>query len=286
MPEPQVVPDVAAARTWLFVPGDRPDRFEKARASGADAVIIDLEDAVAISAKQRARHATAAAIAANSTFAVRISPPDSREGARDLEALAATGAHPRAVVVAKAEDPAALDEIGRVLGAPVIALIESARGVEAAAEIAASTSVVRLALGAVDLSLDLGSEPDDDVLAPVRSRLVIVSRAAGIAPPIDSPSLHIAATERVRAAAATARRFGMGGKLCIHPAQVPIVASAFLPTIAEIERARAILDAVAHEGAAQVEGEMIDLPVIARAQRLLADAERAIASTTAAHEGA
>lgn len=283
---PEVPPIVAndAARTWLFVPGDRPERFAKARSSGADAVIIDLEDAVAAPSKELARRAAAATVAADDAFAVRVSSPGSADGARDIEDLASAGARPRAVVVAKAEDPTALAEVGRILGAPVIALIESARGLEAAADIAKTAAVVRLALGAVDLSLDLGSEPDDDVLAPVRSRLVVASRVASIAPPIDSPSLSIADSEGVRAAAATARRFGMGGKLCIHPAQVPHVAAAFLPTASEIERARSILTAAAHHGAAQVDGQMIDLPVIARAQRVLADAESA--GALAAHAGA
>lgn len=266
---------IETARTLLFVPGDRPDRFEKARSSGADAIIIDLEDAVATADKEDARHEAIAAVAADGSFFVRVSSPDTRDGARDLEAFVSAGARPRALVVAKAEDPSTLEQTGRILGVPVIALIESARGLESVVEIAAAASVVRLAFGAVDLSLDLGSEPDDDVLAPVRSRLVVVSRVAGIAPPIDSPSLHIADAERVRAAGVTARRFGMGGKLCIHPAQVPIIDAAFLPTAAEIQRARAILDAAAHDGAAQVDGQMIDLPVIARAHRVLAEARRA-----------
>lgn len=272
MPDFHAIDDLAAARTWLFVPGDRPDRFAKARSGGADVVIIDLEDAVAVAHKERARRAVAAAIAEDGSFAVRVSAPGSSAGEHDLLALASAGVRPRAVVIAKSEDPAEADEVGRLIGAPVIALIESARGLEAAAAIAAAESVVRLALGAVDLSLDLGSEPDDDVLAPVRSRLVVASRLAVIARPIDSPSLHIGASEQVRDAAITARRFGMGGKLCIHPAQVPVVAAAFLPSAEEIEAARAVLDAAAHDGAAQAGGQMIDLPVIARARSVLAAA--------------
>lgn len=262
MPELARRVDVPAARTWLFVPGDRPERYAKALASGADGVIIDLEDAVASSEKDRARRETAAAIARDGSFAVRIGALPGGDGERDVEALLAVGAHPSAIVVAKAEDPVALDQVGRALGAPVIALIESARGLEAASEIAAASSVARLALGAVDLSLDLDSLPDDDVLAPVRSRLVVASRAAGLAGPLDSPSLDIAVLERVRDAASTARRFGMGGKLCIHPAQVSVVASAFLPSEAEVARARAILVAAADGGAAQMDGQMIDFPVL------------------------
>lgn len=264
---------VRRARTWLFVPGDRPERFAKARSSGADAVIIDLEDAVAASEKERARRETSAALAADSGFAVRIGAPSTVAGARDIETLAASGTAPWAVVVAKAEDPDELEEVARVLRAPVIALVESARGLEAAAALAASASVVRLAFGAVDLSLDIGAVAEDDVLAPVRSRLVMTSRAAGIAAPIDTPSLDIENSERTRAAAVVARRFGMGGKLCIHPRQVPVVASAFLPTLDEVERARKILDAADHDGAARVDGQMIDFPVLERARRVVAEAE-------------
>ncbi|GAA3007791.1 HpcH/HpaI aldolase/citrate lyase family protein [Microbacterium aurantiacum] len=278
MPDVALSTDVITARTWLFVPGDRPERYAKALASGADMVIIDLEDAVAPSEKDRARYEASTAISRGGSFAVRVGATPGEDGERDVEALRAAGARPRAIVVAKAEDPAALDHVGRTLGAPVIALIESARGLEAASEIAAASSVARLALGAVDLSLDLDSVPDEDVLAPVRSRLVVASRAARLAGPLDSPSLDIAALERVGAAASTARRVGMGGMLCIHPAQVPVVATAFLPSEAEVSRARAILDAAAHDGAAQIDGQMIDLPVLERARRVLADAGRSSAS--------
>lgn len=278
---------VLRARTWLFVPGDRPERFAKARSSGADAVIIDLEDAVAASEKERARRETSAALAADSGFAVRIGAPSTVDGARDIETLAASETAPWAVVVAKAEDPDELEEVGRILRAPVIALVESAKGLEAAARLAASSAVMRLAFGAVDLSLDIDAAADDDVLAPVRSRLVMVSRAAGIAAPIDTPSLDIEDSDRTRAAATVARRFGMGGKLCIHPRQVPVVASAFLPTLEEVARARRILDAADHDGAARLDGQMIDLPVLERARRVLAAADaRDGAAPAVAHDTA
>lgn len=272
---------VRRARTWLFVPGDRPERFTKARSSGADAVIIDLEDAVAASEKERARRETAAALAADGGFAVRIGAPSTVEGASDIEALAASGVAPWAVVVAKAEDASELEEVARILRAPVIALVESAKGLEAAAALAASPAVMRLAFGAVDLSLDIEAAADDDVLAPVRSRLVMVSRAAGIAAPIDTPSLDIEDNDRTRAAATVSRRFGMGGKLCIHPRQVSVVASAFLPTLEEVARARRILDASDHDGAARLDGQMIDLPVLERARRVIAEADAGDGTATA-----
>lgn len=278
---------IGTARTWLFVPGDRPDRFAKARRSGADVAIIDLEDAVDAAQKDKARQETAASIAEGNAFAVRISAVNSADGAKDLEMLAGIGRSPLAIIAAKAEDPEDMALIARTVRAPVIALIESARGLEAASDLAASSAVARLALGAVDLSLDAGFTLDDRVLAPIRSRLVISSRAAGIAGPIDTPSLDIRDLDAVRTSTLQARRFGMAGKLCIHPAQVPVVSVAFRPTAAEVEHARTILATARDGGAAQLNGQMIDLPVLERARRVIADAESTMSTDIpAGKEGA
>jgi len=260
------------ARTWLFVPGDRPDRFDKAVASGADAVIIDLEDAVDAARKPAARAAAAAAVA-RGDFSVRVSSVGDDAGLRDLDALSSADARPAAVILAKAEDPDAVSKVVSALGCPVVPLVESAAGLEAAAELAAAEGVARLAFGAVDFSLDIDASPDPDVLAYARSRLVTVSRAHGIAAPLDTPSLAIADAAAVAAEAGLARRFGMGGKLCIHPAQVPVVAAAFRPTEREASEARRVLAAAEGDGAAALDGRMIDLPVLERARRVLARAE-------------
>ncbi|GEK81672.1 HpcH/HpaI aldolase/citrate lyase family protein [Agrococcus baldri] len=271
------------ARSWLFVPGDRSDRFLKAQASGAGVVVLDLEDAVQGERKPAARREVVAALEAGGDYVVRVSALEQEDGRQDIAALVGASARPVAILAAKAEEAAAMEAIAHAVGAPVVALIESARGLEAVSELARSKAVMRLALGAVDLTLDLGAEPHADVLAPIRSRLVVASRAAGIAAPLDTPSIEIRQLAHVRDEAKLAKRFGMGGKLCIHPAQVPEVEAAFRSSEAEAEWAAAVLEAALHEGAAQFDGQMIDRPVLERARRILADsaidADRAPSTT-------
>jgi citrate lyase subunit beta/citryl-CoA lyase len=264
---------VDSARSLLFVPGNRSDRFAKAAASGADVVIVDLEDAVDPIARPDARLEVARALDGGAQIAVRINAHGTDDFALDLEALAGARENLVAVVLAKAETAASVLDVSRVIGRPVVALIESAVGLLSARELSEQPGVVRLAFGAVDYSLDIDATPDDDVLAYPRSVLVAASRAAGIAAPIDTPSIEFRDIDVVAAAATTARRFGMGGKLCIHPAQVPAVAAAFTPTAAEVARARRIVDGAMGDGAGAVDGEMIDKPVIERARRLIASAE-------------
>ena len=261
--------ELAQACTWLFVPGDRPERFSKAAVSGADVVIVDLEDAVDHERKAFARRATVEALEGGARFAVRVNAPGTTDLADDLAGLAATSARPLAVIVAKAEEAGDLSRITELLDCPVIPLVESAKGLMAARLLASATSVVRLAFGAVDYSLDISATADDHTLAYARSYLVAASRAAGIAAPLDTPSLHISDTDAVADAARLAKRFGMGGKLCIHPAQVAVVAKAFAPTAAEIEQARGVLAAASDDGAASYQGQMIDRPVLERARQLL-----------------
>ncbi|CAN5276272.1 CoA ester lyase [soil metagenome] len=259
------------ARTWLFVPGDRPERFGKAVDSGADVVIADFEDAVAPAAKPAARRAVMAALNNGVDLAVRLNAPGTADFDLDLGALDSAHRPPRAVVVAKSEDVPSLAAVADRLRVPIVALIESARGLMACAELAAVPRVVRFAFGAVDYSLDISATADDDVVAYARSRLVAVSRAAALAAPLDTPSLAIGDSEAVAEAARLARRFGMGGKLCIHPAQVPVVAQAFRPTEAEVARARALLAAASDDGAASFDGQMIDRPVLERARQIVAE---------------
>jgi citrate lyase beta subunit len=263
-------------RTALFVPGDRPERFAKAAAAQPDLVIIDLEDAVAPESKAAAlEHALLALAPGRSTglrAAIRIN-----QGAgvhAELDALAALHSEPdhglAAIVVPKSEDPGALAAIGaRLPGLPVIALVESALGVLRAAELAMVGCVERLALGAVDLSADLGSH-DNAVIDHARFALALASRAAGIAPPLDSPCLTINDGAVVEAAARLARSYGFDGQLCIHPDQVPVVRAAFAPHPDEVAWALTVVDA--QPGASQVNGTMVDRPVIDRARRILADA--------------
>ncbi|WP_125611555.1 HpcH/HpaI aldolase/citrate lyase family protein [Specibacter cremeus] len=276
-----VTPEVETAVAVLFVPGDRPERFAKACAAGADAVIIDLEDAVDSARKQDALKNALAALAPTEHGSiralVRVNTPGSAWFGPELEALAALADTPGngllGVVVPKAEDPAVIAEVRRALPvhAALIPLVESALGAVNALDIARVPGVARLAFGAVDYTLDIDTGEDPAALVQVRSTLVMVSRAAGIAPPLDSPSTAIRDLPRIDADAALGRSVGFGGKLCIHPVQVERVRAAYAPTGAQVAWAATVLG-VSDSGAAQVEGEMIDRPVLERARRILARA--------------
>jgi citrate lyase subunit beta/citryl-CoA lyase len=248
----------------LFVPGDRPERFATALGSGADAVIVDLEDAVAPAAKDAARDAARAAFAAGLDAFVRINSPSLPAGRADLAALAELKL--RGIMVPKAT----LADIAAVAhGAPVIALIESARGFVQAAEIAAQESVAGLAFGAYDFSAEMGSLPLPEVLQPFRAGVVLAARLAGkIA--LDAPCL--ATNDRVvlREEALRSRAAGFDGKLSIHPSQIATIQEAFAPDAQEIARARAVVAAVQSGGVAVVDGMMVDAPVLRAARRVLA----------------
>lgn len=264
---------VGAARTLLFVPGDRPDRFAKAASSGADLVVVDLEDAVAPGDKDSARGHAAAWPARGRTAVVRINPPGTPWFEEDLATVAEHGCP---VMVPKAEDPAVLAEITcRLAGrSSLIPLIETALGVERALEVCSVPGVVRAAFGNVDLAAQLGVAPDDrDALAHARSRLVLASAAAGVHPPLDGVTTAVRDAGALDADTAHARRLGFTGKLCIHPAQVRPVADRFAPTADELRWARRVLGA--GESVTAVDGEMIDQPVLIRASGILARAASA-----------
>ena len=262
------------ARSFLFVPGDRPERFEKASASGADVVILDLEDAVAPAEKPAARsHVIAHLGSARTPTAVRINEPGTPEGDADLAAMGTLEA-PVAVVVAKAT-AASLSRLTDRLppGSVLLPLIESAAGVLDAPGIAITPGVVRLMLGHLDLAAELGIDPDDSrTLAPARFAVVAASAAAGIAPPVDGVCTEVRDIEQVRHAALASLAAGFPAKLCIHPAQVEIVHEALLPSAAELERARRIVEATSDGGVAVVDGAMVDRPVRLRAEAVLARA--------------
>lgn len=252
----------ATASTLLFVPGDRPDRFDKAAAAGADLVVLDLEDAVSADAKEAAR-ANVAAWAAHRPCAVRINSADTRWFRADLDALSAKDV---TIMVPKAEDPAVLAGIG----GNVIALIETARGVLNAPAIASVPGVVRLAVGTFDLAAELGVDPTDtEALLPTRGALVLASAAAGLPGPIDGVTAAIDEPDRIIADTTYARRLGFAGKLCIHPRQLRPAAAALRPTEAQIGWARRIVEA-SSGAVAQVDGEMVDKPVVDRAHAILA----------------
>lgn len=265
-----------APRTYLFVPGDRPERFEKALASGADAVVLDLEDAVAPDAKGRARESIArwcgeATQALRSRVVVRINDLRAPEAAADLAMLA--DSRVAAVMLPKAEDA---DQVSRVRaalpGAAVIALIETARGVAQAQAVAAAPGVVRLAFGTLDYALDLDLDIAESAegLAHGAAVLAAASRLAELPAPIAGVTPQLDDEPRLLSDLAWARRHGFAAKLCIHPRQVAPIHAALAPSAQAIDWARRVLAAeAASPGAAQLDGRMIDRPVVLQARRTL-----------------
>lgn len=267
-------PRLAALRSALFVPGDVPERHGRAFAAGADAVILDLEDAVAAAAKDTARElltAEAGARGGDSLALVRINPPQTPAGGADLAAVPRMGVD--GVVVPKA-DLEALDAAAE-LDLPLVATIETAAGVLGAAELAAHPAVAAVMLGPVDLGAELGvaEAADGDELNFARSQLVLAAAAASKPGPLDGPCLLPHDELALARETERARRLGFSGKTCIHPAQVAAVNRAFSPTGEELEWARrvlAIFDGEAGGGVALLDGEMIDEPVARRARQILA----------------
>jgi citrate lyase subunit beta/citryl-CoA lyase len=263
-------------RSLLFVPADRPERFAKALASGADAVIVDLEDAVAPEAKDGARAALADWLAAGQApVVVRINGADTEWFGADLALLARPGV--AAVMVPKAERAR---DLGRVReAAPSVALlplIETAGGIDRLREVAGAPGVERLVFGSIDLQLDLGIHGDGEELLLFRSQLVLATRLAQLAPPVDGVCTAIDDAAALAAEAQRARRLGFGAKLCIHPRQVAVVNEAFSPDAAEVAWAERVLAAAARaQGAAvALDGKMVDKPVLLRAAAVLRQAGR------------
>lgn len=260
-------------RSYLFVPGDRPERIAKAQASGADAVIVDLEDAVAPGNKTAAREAAAGALDAAQPVVLRINGADTVWFDDDVRLLADPGIAAVMLPKATAAAVAALRAAGG--GKPVLALVETAAGMADLAALAAA-GVARLVFGSIDLQLDLDIGDDDLALLPFRMQLVLAARAAGLPPPVDGVTTAFDDAPRIEAEARRARQLGFGAKLCVHPRQVPIVNDAFSPGAAELAWAQRVVDAAAAAGGAAVavDGRMVDAPVLARAHRLLAAARR------------
>lgn len=264
-------------RAYLFVPGDRPERYAKARASGADAVIVDLEDAVAPDAKSRARDALANALDEAAPLVVRINPLGTPWFADDLELCRHPGV--AVVMLPKAEGIDAVCEVVETTFRDVLPIIESARGVDGVGAIARVPGVVRLAFGSVDLALDLAIDCDpagpEHELLYFRSQLVLASRLAGLVAPVDGVSTTIDDAVRLHADAERARRLGFGAKMCIHPKQVAHVLAAFAPTSMQIAWARRVRDAFAgaNGAAVSVDGQMIDRPLNERALAILRTAD-------------
>jgi citrate lyase subunit beta / citryl-CoA lyase len=275
MPAPDHPP---LPRTYLFVPGDRPERFAKALASGADAVVLDLEDAVQPQAKAAARQAVAQwlAQAAPTDLArtvLRINDAASPWHAEDVTLLANSPA--ATAMLPKAESAQVFHTLAAQARATAwLALIETARGVQAAAEVATAPGVQRLVFGTLDYALDMDLSGEDIGLEVPASLIAIASRAAGLAAPVAGVTVALDDCARLLADWARARAHGFGAKLCIHPRQVAPLHTAMQPSATELEWARQVLEAAQGTlGAVQLNGRMIDKPVIERARRLLARAQ-------------
>lgn len=278
--------DLSGLRSLLFVPADRPERFLKAAASGADGVVLDLEDAVAPHAKAQAREtalnflAGDAARATQTLWVLRINHFKTLAGLEDLLALRKAQRLPAAIMLPKVESLAevevAVAHLHRPVGAPLmVALIESARGLEAAGAIAAHPAVAALAFGGADLAADLGAEMAWEPLLFARGRIVQAAATQQIAA-WDVPFLDLGDEAGLARETTAAKALGFRAKLAIHPAQAAGINAVFSPTQRQVERASQVVEASARAagGVCVLNGKMIDQPVVLAAQRTLRLANR------------
>jgi citrate lyase subunit beta / citryl-CoA lyase len=252
---------------FLFVPGDRPERFAKAAAARPEAVIADLEDAVAPERKLFARDAVQAALRSGFTAWVRINTLQSDDGLLDLTMLEAQP--PAAVMIPKTRAGDVDIVRARMPNVPVVALIESIGGVVDLEAIASSPGVVAIAFGAYDLCAELGALPSPEVLAAYRSQIVFAARRAGVSA-IDAPFLGLEDVEGLAAEAARGVRFGFDGMLAVHPKQIAPIRAAYTPSEAQLAEARAIVAIAADGGAVRHGALMIDAPLVTAARRVIA----------------
>lgn len=255
-----------AYRSLLFVPGSRPDRFDKAANAGADAVCIDLEDAVPPDGKDAAREVAVAAL--DGLFGLRINAVGTAEGAADLDALAAV--KPVFVMIPKVASAADVAAVRVKTDAPLWPIVESAGGLHAAWEIAGAPGVVGVLFGGADYAADLGCTMEWEPLFHARSVLAAACARAGVEL-LDVPHLDIADEVDLSASTRRIKAMGFTGRACIHPSQICPVHAVFTPTEVEIARARRILEAfkAAGGGAALLDGKLIEKPVIRAAMRTL-----------------
>jgi citrate lyase subunit beta/citryl-CoA lyase len=217
------------ARSYLVVPADRPEQIDKAYASGADVVILDLEDSVAAHAKIAARESVAQWLTAEHRVALRINGSASEWFRDDLSFCNRPGIS--AIVLPKAEEAAGLHEIAVAApGAALLPLIETARGFEAMLPLARTQGVTRLLFGTVDFRLDLGITGDDEELLYFRSQMVLISRLANLAAPVDGVCASTADDSRLHDETTRAKRMEFGGKLSLHPKQISTINECFRPS--------------------------------------------------------
>jgi (S)-citramalyl-CoA lyase len=275
---------ILSLKSWLFTPATKADRFGRAAEVHADALIIDLEDAVALSDKQKARTAALQYLEQPAQgrlpCALRINAPVTRTGIEDLHSLLESSAAPDYIILPKCDSPAFIRMMRTLLDqaakdTEIIALIESAKAVEALPDIVGSeVRPVALMFGAADMAADLGAKTTWETLFFVRSRIRHVAASAGVVV-VDSPFFDIADLEGLKRETKAAEDFGFHGKAAIHPKQISIINEVFTPSAEEVARARQILK-VNQQGVGSVDHQMVDEAVARKARLVL---ERAGIST-------
>jgi citrate lyase subunit beta/citryl-CoA lyase len=274
-------------RSFLYVPGNVPSKLASALSRGADALIVDLEDAVPPSGKASARDVVARwlrGLDAGSPVYVRINPGET--GLADARAVACPAL--RGLMVAKAGSVSQLSEISSCLdraesaaglhrrSIDLIPLLETAQAVLSAHALASAPRVSRLQIGEADLAAEIGVTPGEDEreLLHVRSMVVLASSAAGIEPPAAAVTTDFRDLDRLRRTTLALKRLGFRGRACIHPAQIPVVNEVFTPTPAELEAARDLVGRFEAAGGGvclDAQGRMVDLAVVRDARRTLRD---------------
>jgi len=268
------VADIDQPRSWLFAPGHDEKLLRKVFDVGADAVLLDLEDAVPAGLKDRAREMVAA-VAATRPCWVRVNRARTEECERDLAAVSGRVTGIRIPKVESAAEVAWVAE--RARSVQLDCTVESARGVLNAFEIASAPACSLLSYGGLDLAADLGSSPGEQETLYARSHLVIAARSAGKPKPSDGIHPQLEDDAGLRAEAEAAKRLGFFGKSAIHPRQVPIIHEVFSPTPEELAWAKQVLWAFEQSGGAATKtagGEFVDRPVAERAKQLLEAAQR------------
>lgn len=265
-------------RSLLFVPGSRPDRFEKAVASGADAVCIDLEDAVAPDKKDAARSDTLRILKSppkGASLGLRVNALATPDGSRDVAALGESGAAPAFIMIPKVAGAFEIEQLRSALGSrcpPLWPLMECAEALFALPEIARAVGEQGgVMFGGVDYSASIGSDMSYDALLSARSAIVAAAALAGCAT-LDAPYLDVRDEAGLASETRRVKALGFTGRAAIHPAQIAVINAAFTPTASEIARAEAIVAAFekAAGGVALLDGKLVEKPVLRSALRVLA----------------
>ncbi|TDD70718.1 CoA ester lyase [Jiangella aurantiaca] len=260
---------LATARSLLFVPGNRPERFAKAAESGADDIVLDIEDAVAPDAKPEARKNIGTWLANGGSGVVRINDQGTPWYEDDLAMLADW---PCAVMVPKVTAP---DQVWEVLdrlprGSCVLPLIETAAAVLGARTICSVPGTLRAVFGNADLGRELGVDhADPSAMAAARSMVVLASAAAHLPPPVDGVTTALTDEKKVTIDSEHAVGLGFGGKLCLHPRQVPVVNAAFSPSTEDVRWAEEVVAAAGDGSVAALDGNVVGKPIVDRARRIL-----------------